>query len=946
MTYTSGTASLREFLALGAAIFSLTIAGPLWAQDDQEESDAAAEDSADLGRLEVTGSRISRVDVEGPSPIVVVTREDIEARGFGTVYEALENLPQNTGWLQSEQYTNQFTPNAQALSLRSLGGGRTLVLLNGRRVADYPQPYNSQSNFFNFATIPAAAIERVEVLTGSASAVYGSDAIAGVVNIILRDDVTAPTLTARFGTTTEGAGDSTRASFVWGKQWDRASFTMAAEHQSLDPIFGKDRDYLDDVTDAPQLAGNVPFSRAALIYSGFIGSPNELNESPGNYYDPGEEVCANMQSDGVPYVYAYRENRGNYCGRDDYGDETIQNERDRNSVYANFKADITDSTSFYADMMYWDSSAANKGFNMWWGGRVWHPTIDTAAGTQGDLVYIQRIFHPAETGDQENTYDESATNVSVGFEGSFSNFWNWEAGVTHSTNDYHQRQWRMKEEVADVYFAGTDEIDVCIPLFGFACGAFYPDYSTAQFNLYEVIDDADIDTLMGQLMIDSEASVTSVFAELDGDLVEMKHGPLQFAAVVEFATQEYDITPDDRLLDQTGAGWWGRSGTGGGGERDRIGVGIEFGVPLTESLRATLATRYDDYNDDSSVGGASTYGIGLEYRPIDSLLLRASYNTSFRAPDMHFLFADESGFFSSARDIYRCRQEAIDEGTTYNELDCSFYQFEGIRSGNLDLQEEEGESLTVGFVLSPTNNFSMQVDFFELELTGGVRDHSFAQLARDEADCRLGMDTSGSPVDINSGLCMDVLARVTREVDPLAPDDIQNWDIFYVGGINASLRRQKGFDAAMNYRFETQNLGNFRFGVDYTHVVQDQRQVYSFDPLDRDYRDDKTNFNARSTVNMSLGWSFRNFNSTVYAHRLGSMPNWQETGRLGHWTRMNGSATMGFLEGKLVASVVMNNMLNKRPPRDDGFTSWPFFFRGQYNARGREVFAQLSYTFE
>jgi outer membrane receptor protein involved in Fe transport len=927
-------------IASFAVAVSLLFTVPLLAQD--EETD---EDSADLGRLEVTGSRIKRLDVEGPSPIVVVTREDIEARGFATVYDALEELPQNTGPLNTEEYTNQFTANAQFLSLRSLGGGRTLVLLNGRRVADYPQPFNSVSNAFNFATIPAAAIERIEVLTGSASAVYGSDAVAGVINIILREDVTAPTLTLRAGQTKDGGGDSELVSFVWGKQWDRASLTIAAEHQDMDPIFGKDRDYLDDVTDAPQSAGKVPFRRTTLILSNWYDSP----DPEGIYYDPGEQACLDMQSEGVPYVYAFREGSGNYCGRDAFGDETLQNERDRNSVYLTFKAELTDSTSFYTDLMYWDSSATNQGFHNWWGADVWDPNIVSAAAPfvgPGDWTYVQRFFHPNETGSQESTFDETAANATIGFEGAFANFWNWEAGATYSTNDYEERQWRFKEEVANAYFGGSSEVDICIPLLGFACGAFYPDYSTAQFSVYDTITQADMDAATGQMSIDSDASVWSVFAELNGDLLEMKHGALQFAAVLEFASQEYDITADDRLLDRTGNGWWGLNGTGGGGDRDRSAVGLEFGVPVTENFRATLAGRYDDYDDDSDVGGAATYGIGLEYRPVQSLLLRSSFNTSFRAPDMHYLFAKESGFFSSTRDIYQCRQEAIDNGTQYNELDCDFENYEGVRAGNLGLQEEEGESLTVGFVYSPDNNFSIQLDYYELELDDAVRDLSVQQLARDEADCQLGVTTTGESVDTNSSECQETLTRLTREPDVLMTGEIQDFDVITTGGINTSKRKQKGFDAAMDYLVETDTIGDFRFRIDYTHVLEDEQQLYKEDPIEKDFRDNKQNFNARSTVNVAAEWDYKKFSGVLFAHRLGSMPNWAETDRLGSWTTFNGSATMLFMDDKLMASLLVNNLTDKRPPVDEGFDTWPFYFRGQYNARGRETFLQLRYTFE
>ena len=940
----------RQILASVFAISALAIGGLALAQDDADADEGRSDgDAADLGKLEVTGSRIRRIDLEGPSPIVVLDREDIEAQGFATVYEALENLPQNTGTLQGEQYTNSFTPNAQSLSLRSLGGGRTLVLLNGRRVADYPQPYNSQSNFFNFATIPTAAIERVEILTGSASAIYGSDAIAGVINVILREDVAAPTLSVRAGTTLEGGGDSLRANAVWGKQWDRLSLTVAAEHHSIEPIYGKDRDYLDSVEDAPQLAGQIPYTRSALILSNWYDAPTPddwegPDPYPGVYYDPGQETCDSMQSAGVPYEYAFRAGRGTYCGRDDFGDETLQNERDRNSIYVSMTMDVGESSSIYADLMYWDSSSSLQGFHNWWGGDVWDPNIVSAAGFAGDWTYVQRIFHPNETGSQESTFDESALNTTIGMEGSFANFWNWEAGVTYSTNDYEERQDRFKEEVADAYFGGSEMVDICVPLLGFACDFFQRDYSTAQFSIYDRLSQADIDAVMGRMAIDSDASVWSAFAEVDGDLWEMKHGPVQFAGTLEFASQEYQITPDSRLLDQTGNGWWGLSGTGGGGERDRSAVGVEFLIPLRQDLRATVAGRYDNYDDDSDVGGAGTYGLGLEYRPMDTLLLRASYNTSFRAPDMHYLYADESGFFTGTRDIWQCRQEAIDDGTEYDELACDVIGVAGTRRGSLDLEEEDGESLTVGFTWNPVDSFEFGVDYFELELSNAVRDMSVLQLNRDEADCQLGETVTGEAVDINSAECQSTLARITR--DPQIGDDLPDLDTVNIDPINSSLRRQKGFDARMAYTIDTDRAGSFKLSFDYTHVLKDERQLYVEDEIDKDYRDDLTNFNARSIVNGAVSWDFGSFNSVLYAHRLGSMPNWQETGRLPTWTTYNFSATQRLMDDKLVLSVLVNNLTNERPPYDDGFTTWPFFFRGQYNARGRELFGMLTYTFE
>src|SRR3546814_5440205 len=116
-------------------------------------------------------------------------RQDLEREGHVTVFDALETLTQNSTDVQGEMFAGGFTPNASGINLRGIGPGYTLFLLNGRRMAEYPQPYNSQSNFVNVAAIPSAMVERIEILSGGASAIYGSDAVAGVVNVVLRENI-------------------------------------------------------------------------------------------------------------------------------------------------------------------------------------------------------------------------------------------------------------------------------------------------------------------------------------------------------------------------------------------------------------------------------------------------------------------------------------------------------------------------------------------------------------------------------------------------------------------------------------------------------------------------------------------------------------------------------------------------------------------------------------
>ena len=162
-----------------------------------------------LDAVQVTGSRIPRAQVEGPAPVTVVNAEQIKAAGFTSVPDVLRSLSQNNGYTQGQQNTTgaQSTPGAQAVDLRGLGPNHTLVLINGRRVADFPLPLNGKSNFTDIGNIPLGMIDRIEVLTGSASAVYGSDAMAGVINFILKKSTDGTTIDYRYGDTSRGGGD-------------------------------------------------------------------------------------------------------------------------------------------------------------------------------------------------------------------------------------------------------------------------------------------------------------------------------------------------------------------------------------------------------------------------------------------------------------------------------------------------------------------------------------------------------------------------------------------------------------------------------------------------------------------------------------------------------------------------------------------------------------------
>src|SRR5690606_7109903 len=216
--------------------------------------------------VQATGSRIARAQTGGPAPITVVTAEQIQAAGLTRAPDVLRPLSQNRGTVQGQQSTTsaQSTPGAQAVGLRGLGPSHTRVLINGRRIADFPLPLNSRSNFTDIGNIPLGMIERVEVLTGSASAVYGSDAMAGVINFILKKSADGTTVDYRYGDTERGGGESHRLTLTTGFERDAFSGIVGLELLDKRPLWGFERDVQDSTLDAPTERRRLPRMIAQL----------------------------------------------------------------------------------------------------------------------------------------------------------------------------------------------------------------------------------------------------------------------------------------------------------------------------------------------------------------------------------------------------------------------------------------------------------------------------------------------------------------------------------------------------------------------------------------------------------------------------------------------------------------------------------------------------------
>ena len=875
---------------LSAALFAailLPASGAVFAQD-AEDSDknetAPTTETTNLDKVTVVGSRIKRSDVEGPAPVVVITRADIDREGFQTVGDMLQTLTQNTtSSFTGDLAVSGFTPNAQVVNLRNLGPGLTLTLVNGRRPAQYPQPYNRDNNVVNVKAIPSSIVERVEILTGGASAIYGSDAVAGVVNIVTRENIEGHTVRLTAGTTASGGGDSTKIEFSGGSTGDRWNAVYALQYAANEAVFASQRDFLADTREGP--LGSVTNPALSLIAIRGNTRPGGLVNT--NAFYAGASAC-----DAFGYTTVTTAARGQYCGSfTQPGSRSIWNAGQNYSAYINGGFDITDNLRLFADATYYHADGkASSGTEFWATNGDRFLTTNTGGATAlyydpqaGGLLQLQRVFNPFELGGNEaasTVYDEDTFNVTFGLQGTFADRFDWEASVQHSEYDYTADRPRLLAKRVHDYFLG--------PQLGFsnATGTgtgIYPIYRLDLNRWNTPITPEIYQSFATRVINKGTTSSSNLNFTMSGDLFELPAGPVGFAGSLEAGRQKTDLFSDPRtnqlrpLDDQTIYNLTSSGETHGA--RDRYAGAIEFRVPIFSMLDLMAAGRYDKYDDITAVDDAITYNLGLEFRPLDSLLLRASYATSFRAPDMQLVYAEGAASFSSVLDEYSCRSGTGLGLTTGPRTrtqcnvanDPTIYQARTLIAGNPLLKEEEGTSFTGGFVWDIVENMSISVDYWRIKLEDQATQLSSAYLLENEANCRLGVDRTGAtfPNAIDSSFCQNIISLITRQVGEPGGSTDQRIDRINSAYINAALTDTSGIDATFKYRLDTDRWGDFRFDLGYSLSLTNKYKQFIGDEL-IDYRDNPLISDQRSRIRGTVSWQKDDWAVTVFGTRYGS----------------------------------------------------------------------------
>lgn len=873
-----------------------------------------------LQAVQVTGSLIPQAQVEGASPVTSVTAEDIAKKGFVDTYDALRSLPIANGSVEDPQFTGGYTPAAKTISLFGLSPDFTLTLLNGRPMASYPLAYNGSINITDIANIPVGLIDRIDVLTGGQSSIYGSAAIAGVVNIVLKDHIEGTHVDFRYGGYPSGGGESKRLQISSGHQWGDFSISGGLQLSKQDPIWAYQRSYINSVDDDPDLDGRVN-SRTFL----------RENAITGQYVDPGASACGPLSyMYGGSTTYSYRSGHGYYCGSpDNVGDATLSNQETDADGLLQLRYHLNDHTELYSDTLYSYSNPTYVGGSPFWNQTFYNKTT-------GQYEEWQRIFAPEEIGSSaaDQHVFTKTYNVSIGVRGSIGDSdWNYDAYYNRSQSDVvrEAQDFTTNNGIQQYYLGqqlGTDANGY--PIYAPNLSRLYQPLSPQLFN--EFTGDNSARSVSWTQNETITANTTNLFSLPGGDvgaavIAQTSNQRFSNASASPEAAEGY-------FLGQTGS-------TTAAGQSEQYALGGEMQLPLIKSLTADLSARYDKYLYGGTQHGKPTYKIGLEYRPIDTLLIRGSYATAFRAPDLFYLFSARNSGYSTATDYYQCRLAGYNS-SNYTNCPISDQSIYGVTSGNTALKDITAKTFTYGFVWSTSDNrLSWSVDYDNINVANEVVTLSTDEILQEEADCRLGKSESGVVYNINSPTCQQVIGEVIRypESNPVNPGGIKQVNTY---PINVASEHQSGIQSALKYKLKTEYVGEFDFEADYYDEFKHTYEEKAGDPT-LNYLCCGNNDEFKSRISGSATWIIGKFSSTLYGIRDGV--TWNSLGTrpdIGPWITFNGSVSYK-VTPKVTVALTSNNIFNKRPPMDSTNDSWPFYDEGDYNALGRSVFLDVGF---
>ncbi|MFT5669716.1 MAG: iron complex outermembrane receptor protein [Kangiellaceae bacterium] len=803
MKFTSKKTVIAAFVASQMLILP-TIS---FAQQEDKEDEASQ-----VELIMVTGSFVRRSEnFESPSPLAVVDSVAIEAIGAKNIADITQTLTINSG---AENNPDAFTQNATAgtsnINLRGLGVASTLVLLNNRRQVVNAQPTNEGLNFVDTSSlVPMIAIDRVEIVKDGASALYGSDAVAGVVNFITKRQFDGAKVTLDYQDGAHGNNKEYVMQGLWGATSDKGSVIAALSYTNRSPLFLRDRRLSRPIDD-----------------SSALGNPGSFFGVPG--LPPGAPVIDPTGCEQFGGIRDVIQPAGaidiGLC-RFDFG-PGYSYVPDESRVNAYFKSifDVSDTLAWTTEVGIARNRAERGGAPSFPNLRgpvvpADHPNNVFGAAVQ----FFGRAEGNGFVPDPANT-ESDTFRFNTALQGELDSGF-WELSYTNATNNFLFRVEDVLNTEFNLALNGFGGAD-CNPLQPTpgvnGCEYFNPfatSYTTSPNSQYV------IDSFSADQVIDSKANLQVIEGYVSVDIFEMDGGSAGLAFGLQY--REEELSQDyDQLSNEDSFSFV----IGNPDFDDSLSVFAAFAevaLPVTEDLDVQIAVRFEDYG--GTVGNTVDPKFAFNYRATEDFSVRASISTSFRAPSV---FMQNGG----ATSLQQLNDPLINSNA-----------FAAVRtSGNADLTPEESTAWNIGFSFEPIDDLSIEVDFWNFDFKDLI--------IQESAQAILALNPSDP-------------SRIIRAGDPLTGPLIQVNNTY----VNASSLNTAGVDFVTSYKIETDNMGRFTPTLSMTYVTKYELDDPQAGLIDGAGRRNFTNIGVSSPelrANLGLNWRSGAYSANVFVRYI------------------------------------------------------------------------------
>ena len=829
--------------AVSLALAALALAQPVMAQ----EAPAGA-----LQRVEITGSSIKRASAETASPVQVISREDLAKSGKGTVAEYLQTLTADGAGSLPTGFGNGFAAGSTAISLRGLGATSTLVLLNGRRMAPFARADDGQKSFTDLSTVPMEAVERIEVLKDGASSTYGADAIAGVVNIILRKDFTGLVAKLTAGESRYRDAESYKASLTWGKgnlDTDGYNLLVNVELLANNELFNNERSGRGWIGHGDIRPWGYPLATqfaAGDIRSGVAGAtPTGALRNPATLlyaYLPGcEQFSASVQP--VP---------ANGCVWHQDQFRSMQPQINGGNVYARGTKQINSDLQVYAEAGFskrdtsfvltppsitptvaFPSSAANPSGVINYGSGAGTTIMLAGNHPQNPYGVPVRVRYAAfDVGPSTRSVDNSFNRFVIGAKGSHLG-WDFDTAYVHS------------ESKLDLNYSNMLNMKVLKDALGNSASPYFPYYIGTQASknpasLYAaMVTNATSHSTTKLDMIDFKAS---------RELFQLPGGAMGLAVGAEHRRDKLD----NPSLSGTSDGSINSSYVAAKGDTNVSAVFVEVAAPVIKTLELSADARYDKYTAFSS----TTPKLGAKWTPIKTFALRGTYSEGFRAPG-----PAESGIESqstgtaTARDPIRCPNGVPAPGASTNDCSASVA---AVKVGNPNLAPEKSKGATLGMVWDPFNGTSLSLDAWKIKRTDEI-----------------------NPLPYNEAAALPTAVRSDNNLIGANGQPIPNTGTLLISKApyrNSSYTEIKGVDLDIKQRINLGAYGRSTVGLTWTHIASWMRAEsatvkYQYAGTHGNCDTSNCAGTPKDKISAVAGWDWDALNVTATANYRSDMKN-------------------------------------------------------------------------